>query len=172
MLAPLHQVGSPLGQLGARLAIPAPQLDVLLLALTRNSTYRYETLFAYLNNDVTRKHLTVDLALRLLDRARHDDPTDRLHDVAMARRTWFARSSPLLASGAMEPVNEADQRSALQQGLLIPLIVQALIGQPLVDFRWPAGVPMARSRCPGDQRRHVERDRGVHARAVCHGGRS
>jgi hypothetical protein len=140
-LAPLYHAESPFGRLGARLGIPTPQLDVLLLALAPELDLRYETLFAYLNNDVTRKTLTVDLAFRLLDQARPDGPIDHMRDVAMARRTWFARCSPLFASGAMEPVNEADQRSTLQQGfVLAPLVVQALIGQPLVDARWPAGV--------------------------------
>jgi SpoVK/Ycf46/Vps4 family AAA+-type ATPase len=140
-LAPLHHAETPFGQLGARLGIPSAQLDVLLLALAPELDLRYETLFAYLNNDVTRKHLTVDLALRLLDRARPDAPMDHPRDIAMVRRAWFARSSPLLASGAIEPVHEADQRSTLQQGLVLaPLVSQALTGQPLVDARWPAGV--------------------------------
>jgi hypothetical protein len=140
-LAPVHHAQSPFGRLGARLGIPAPQLDVLLLALAPELDLRYETLFAYLNNDVTRKYLTVDLALRLLDQARPEGPTGHLRDVAMVRRTWFSRSSPLFASGAMEPINETDQRSSLQQGfVLAPLVAQALIGQPLVDPRWPGGV--------------------------------
>jgi hypothetical protein len=140
-LAPLYHAESPFGRLAARVGIASSQLDVLLLALAPELDLRYETLFAYLNNDVTRKYLTVDLALRLLDQARPEGPTGHLREVTMARRTWFARSSPLFASGALEPINEADQRSSLQQGfVLAPLVAQALIGQPLVDARWPAGV--------------------------------
>src|SRR5215467_2274018 len=41
------------------------ELDVLLLALALDVHPKYETLYAYLNNDVTRKWPTCDLALRL-----------------------------------------------------------------------------------------------------------
>src|SRR5262249_1697763 len=42
------------------------EVDVLLLGLALETHPKYETLFAYLNNDVTRKWPTFDLALRLL----------------------------------------------------------------------------------------------------------
>src|SRR5215510_7387649 len=40
--------------------------DILLIALAPEIDLKYETLYAYLNNDVTRKWPTCDLALRLL----------------------------------------------------------------------------------------------------------
>jgi len=43
------------------------ECDVLLLALAPEIDLKYETLYAYLNNDVTRKCPTRDLALRVCD---------------------------------------------------------------------------------------------------------
>lgn len=45
--------------------LTASDMDLLLLALALEIHPKYETLFAYLNNDVTRKYPTCDLALRL-----------------------------------------------------------------------------------------------------------
>src|SRR5262249_11815823 len=100
----------------------------------------------YLNNDVTRRHLTVDLSLRLLEGARPHGPAgplpaDRLAAPGMRRRAWLSRSSALMTSGVIELIGDAEQRSSLQQGLVVaPLVAQAVLGQPLGAARWPAGV--------------------------------
>jgi SpoVK/Ycf46/Vps4 family AAA+-type ATPase len=127
-LAPRIEPDGPLARLGARLGIEDAQLDIILLALAPELDLRYEALYAYLNNDVARKHLTTDLALRLLSGARAGAP---------AQRRWFARCAPLTASGALEWLDDATPRSSLQQGfVLTPLVAQALTGQPLADPRW------------------------------------
>jgi hypothetical protein len=41
------------------------EMDTILLALAVEVSLKYETIYAYLNNDVTRKCPTIDLALRL-----------------------------------------------------------------------------------------------------------
>src|SRR5262245_56600873 len=41
-------------------------LDIVLIALAPKTNLRYERLFAYLQNDVTQRRPTVDLALNLL----------------------------------------------------------------------------------------------------------
>ena len=46
--------------------LSALELDVVALALAPEIDLKYETLFAYLNDDVTRKWPTADLAVRLL----------------------------------------------------------------------------------------------------------
>lgn len=60
----------PLGARWNRVAetfgLSALEQDVLLLALAPEIDLKYETLYAYLNNDVTRKWPTLDLARRLL----------------------------------------------------------------------------------------------------------
>jgi len=46
------------------------ELELIQLALLMELDNKYETLFGYLNNDVSRKFPTVDMALRLLDAPR------------------------------------------------------------------------------------------------------
>lgn len=65
------------------------ELDALLIALAPELDPRYERLFAYLQDDVTRKRPTVDLILNLLS----DHFQEKLH-----LRRLFADDSRLLAS--------------------------------------------------------------------------
>src|SRR5689334_2084038 len=85
--------------------------DVVLLAVAPDFDLKYETLFAYLNNDVTRKLPTFDLALRLFgrdDRTRVDlrkyflpdatlfrDGLLRVNSGTHERSTWLATSFSL-----------------------------------------------------------------------------
>ena len=48
------------------------EVDVLLIALAPEVEPRYETLFAYLQNDVTRKRPSLDLCLNLICRSVHE----------------------------------------------------------------------------------------------------
>ena len=70
-------------------------LDTLLLALAPEVDLRYERLFGYLQDDVTRKRPTVDLALNLLCA---DD------DGRLAARARFAADAPLLRHRLMHLV--------------------------------------------------------------------
>ena len=69
--------------------------DVLLIALAVELDLKYERLFGYLQDDVTRKRPTVDLALHLLC------PTA---ESRIARRAHFTANAPLIASGLMKLV--------------------------------------------------------------------
>jgi hypothetical protein len=62
---------------------------VMLLALAPEVDFRYERIYAYLQDDITRRKPTVDLALNLLA----DGPSDRI-----TRRARFAPDAPLLCS--------------------------------------------------------------------------
>ena len=67
MLARTHPT---LGQLATHIAgdhfgLDACDLDVILIALTRELDLRYKRLYAYLHDDVTRRRPSVDLALTL-----------------------------------------------------------------------------------------------------------
>jgi len=64
---------SPFACLTAEFELSDFERDVLLLALAPEADLKYETLYAYLNNDVTRKYPTVDLALRVFS----DDSAER-----------------------------------------------------------------------------------------------
>jgi hypothetical protein len=58
--------GSPLEELGRAFALSSFDLMVVLLALAPEADLRYERVYAFLQDDVTRKLPTVDLALNLL----------------------------------------------------------------------------------------------------------
>src|SRR5207248_7741079 len=55
-----------LPHLAATCGLSPAEVDVLLIALAPELEPRYETLYAYLQNDVTRKRPTVDLCLNLI----------------------------------------------------------------------------------------------------------
>jgi hypothetical protein len=62
-------------------------LDIVLIALAPETDLRYERLFAYLQDDVTRRRPTVDLALNLLCASR---------EAKIAARGRFAPDAPLM----------------------------------------------------------------------------
>lgn len=57
--------GSPLAVLAARFALAPLDLDLLLVALAPDLDTRFERLYGYLNDDLTRRRPTVGLALEL-----------------------------------------------------------------------------------------------------------
>jgi len=129
---------SPLASLGTRLALSDEELDLVLLALAPEIDLRYETLYAYLNNDIARRHVTADLARRLLARSRSNGELTS----AAVRALLGARSS-LLTLAVLEPIEPAQGMSSLQQGfVLAPVVAQALLGLPFADPRWPREVAM------------------------------
>ncbi|MEO8049672.1 MAG: AAA family ATPase [Acidobacteriota bacterium] len=78
--------------------------DVMLLALARELNLKYETLYAYLQDDVVRKRPTVELALRVCS---HAD------------RNVFLPEGRLLSSGLLTATGD----SFLARDLTIPLTV-------------------------------------------------
>ncbi|UIF91186.1 ATP-binding protein [Cupriavidus sp. UYPR2.512] len=111
--------GSPLALLGERLALAPADLELLFIVLAPELDLRYETLYAYLNNDIARKFATVDLVRRLLG-------ADVVpHDAAALR----SRIDALAAAGIVVLADSGDQRSALGQGLaLAQPVAQFLLG--------------------------------------------
>ncbi len=73
--------------LGQRFGLAAPELDILLVALAPEVDPRYERLYAYLQDDVTRKRPSVDLILNLLAATAEEKLAGRRH---------FLPASPLL----------------------------------------------------------------------------
>ncbi|MEJ2454128.1 MAG: ATP-binding protein [Candidatus Thiodiazotropha sp.] len=96
---------------------------VLLLALAPELDTKYETLYAYLNNDVSRKRPTHDLALRLFgegERQRRE-----LRQALLPRNTLYGK-------GLLRPPSAASEELAwLGQGFaLTPLVADYLLGLP------------------------------------------
>lgn len=124
------------GTLAARLAslfgFGQFELDALLIAFAPEFDLRYERLYAYLQDDVTRKRPTVDLELSLL--CANDN--ERL-----ARRAAFASDSALLAQGIVCLVSDPNQvHPPLLAQYVKPdeQIVRFLLGDDGLDSRLAA----------------------------------
>jgi hypothetical protein len=76
----------PLARLGRIFDLSRFEQDVLLICLAPELDRKYDRLYAYLQDDITRKKPSVDLALQLL----FDTPAERWQ-----ARACFADSSPL-----------------------------------------------------------------------------
>ncbi|MGB9180924.1 MAG: AAA family ATPase [Pyrinomonadaceae bacterium] len=76
------------------------EIDLILIALAPELDLRYEHLYAYLQDDVTRRRPTMDLALNLLCRSAEEK---------LARRAHFASEAPLIRQGLMRLVPDPHQ---------------------------------------------------------------
>jgi SpoVK/Ycf46/Vps4 family AAA+-type ATPase len=85
-------------------------LDVVLIALALEIDLRYGRLYAYLQDDVTRKRPTVDLVLNLLCASAEEKLTGR---------SRFAPTAPLLAHRLLHLITEPNQ-------IQPPLLAQAI----------------------------------------------
>ncbi|WUH78922.1 ATP-binding protein [Streptomyces sp. NBC_00435] len=115
--------GSPLDLLATRFALAPLDLDLLLVALAPDLDIRFEQLYGYLNDDLTRRRPTVALALELCGRT----------GVAAARLR-LSPAAPLVAGGLLE-VTEPE-RPPLSRVLAVPDRVTAhLLGDASPDPR-------------------------------------
>ena len=104
-------------------------LDVILICLAPELDRRYERLYAYLHDDVTRRHPTVDLILNLLG-------ADLETKVAL--RTRFNASAPLMQHQLVTlaaPPNQQCPALLSKDVQLDPRVVQFLLEHDEVDSR-------------------------------------
>ena len=102
---------------------------VLLLALAPEIDLRYERIYAYLQDDVTRRKPTVDLALNLLC----DSSEARIE-----QRSRFAPEAPLIRSGLLRLVSDPSQVEPPLLGQYLRLderAIRALLGDDRLDSR-------------------------------------
>ena len=121
--------GLPLARLAQNFGLTALDGDLLLLALTPELDRRYERLFAYLQDDVSQRRLTVNLAMNLLGA-----------DAAGRFAVWerLAANAPLRAHRLIECAPPADQREPvfLAYGLKVDhRVVAYLLGDATPDAR-------------------------------------
>jgi hypothetical protein len=110
--------------LAAQFDLSQAEVDVLLVALAPELEPRYETLYAYLQNDVTRKHPSVNLALNLICRSEREK---------LDARSIFSPWAALLYNSIIELAEESQDRqpSLLRKFLkLDETIVRFLLDQP------------------------------------------
>src|SRR5260221_267331 len=112
--------------------------DVLLLALAPEIDLKYETLYAYLNNDVTRKWPTCDMALRLY-------PTDVSQKISL--RKYLLPEATLFNDGLLQPIQPPSERpSWLASGFsLTAAVSHYVLGFPFRDLRL---IPFVQHRIP------------------------
>ncbi|MGW1173771.1 ATP-binding protein [Kitasatospora sp. NPDC002543] len=113
--------GSRLGRLAAAFGLLPVDLDLLLVALAPDLDARFEQLYGYLNDDLTRRRATIGLALDLCGLP-----------AAGAGRFRFSTRAPLIAGGLLE-ITEPD-RPLLSRTLRVPDRVTAhLLGDDEPD---------------------------------------
>ncbi|GAB4443620.1 MAG: ATP-binding protein [Chloroflexi bacterium OHK40] len=128
----------PLRRLARLFGLGPFEADVLLLGLAPELDLRFERLYAYIQDDVTRKRPAVDLALRLLV----PDPSGRLR-----ARATFDADAPLLRHRLVELVEDG-QRHTPRLARFIKLderVTAELLGQPAMD---PQLAPFATAERP------------------------
>jgi len=127
--------------------LPVEQ-DILLLALAPEIDLKYENLYAYLNNDVTRKWPTCDLALRLFAPSRSQ---------RMSLRSYLLPQAPLFRHSLLQPIQPTPERPSWLAGgfSMTASLPHFLLGHscqsptlaPFVEYRLPAteweAVPVA-----------------------------
>ncbi|MFE5481662.1 ATP-binding protein [Streptomyces sp. NPDC056527] len=115
--------GSPLDVLALRFDLSPLDLDLLLVAVAPDLDARFERLYGYLNDDLTRRRPTVGLALDLCG-----------HTGTTAARFRLSPAAPLVAGGLVE-VTEPE-RPPLSRVLAVPDRVTAhLLGAAAPDPR-------------------------------------
>lgn len=115
--------GSELGRLAGDFGLAPLDVDLLLIALAPDVDARFERLYGYLNDDLTRRRPTVGLALELCG-----------HSGLSAARFRLAPGAPLLTGGLLE-VTEPE-RPPLSRVLVVPDRITAhLLGGPGPDAR-------------------------------------
>jgi SpoVK/Ycf46/Vps4 family AAA+-type ATPase len=123
---------SSLATLGKTFGLSTFDCAIVLIAVAVDIDLRYQRLFAYLQDDVTRRRASVDLALNLLCESSEEKS---------ARRVHFSAGAPLIRQGLLRliPDNSQSDPSLLSHYLkLDEQITHHLLGQRIFDSRLPA----------------------------------
>jgi AAA+ superfamily predicted ATPase len=144
--------------LGRTFGLSALERAAVTVCLAPELRRRYDRLYAYLQDDITRKRPSVDLILELLCRTERE---------RWAARGVFAGGAPLLRHGILRPVEDPHSpsgSSALAQFIsLDPQILQYLLGNAQLD----AGLTgRARMFLPGQPATAPEPDPALSERLV------
>jgi SpoVK/Ycf46/Vps4 family AAA+-type ATPase len=149
--------GGRLARLGALFGLDAFDLAALLTALAPEIDLSYANLYAYAQDDVTRKHATVDLALSLWCNGL---------PARLRARQRFAADAPLRRHGLLT-VDEAPAASLLTRPLALdPRIAAYLLGADQPDASLAEAVqvipptaiaPSSAAAMPPEMADHLER---------------
>jgi AAA+ superfamily predicted ATPase len=132
----LDEIGedAPLARLARAYALTGLDLDVILIALAPELDLRYERLYAFLQDDVSRRRPSVDLALNLLCAT---------SELKLARRERFTADAPLIRHDLINLVAEPSHPQPPLLAHVLKLddaVVRELLGHGGLD-------PALRSSC-------------------------
>jgi AAA+ superfamily predicted ATPase len=130
--APALAHGRRFGRLGQAFGLTAFDLDILVIGLAPELDLRYERLYAFLQDDVSRRRPGVDLVLNLLCSNA---------EAKITRRAHFAADAPLRRHRLVHLVAEPAhvEPPLLSQSLKIDeQIIAFLVGQRSLDYRLAA----------------------------------
>ena len=113
-----------LAALAERFGLGRPALDILLIGIAPAFDPKYETVNAYLHDDLTRKRPSVDLVLRTFS----PSAKDRLD-----ARALFARTSPLRRNGLIRLTGDEETALPTRSILADGRIVEYLLGTDTID---------------------------------------
>ncbi|MEV0697091.1 ATP-binding protein [Saccharopolyspora sp. NPDC050389] len=123
LAAAVPDPGPRLLRLAADFGLTALDLELLLVAMAPDVDVRFEPLYGYLNDDVTRRRPTTGLALELCGMPAAGDGRFR-----------FTAGAPLVAGGLLEV--QEPERPALSRTLRVPdRVVAHLLGNDDIDPR-------------------------------------
>lgn len=121
--------GSPMARIAAAYGLDPFEVDVLIVALGPELDLRYERIYAYLQDDVTRRRPSVNLALDLLCVSAAEK---------LERRGHFSAAARLLSERVLEWVDDPQrpQPSLLASAFRAdPQIVRVVVGEIGLDPR-------------------------------------
>ncbi len=120
---------SPLAWLKKQFCLSDFDLDLMAIALAPELDRQYVRIYAYLQDDMTKKRPTVDLALNLLCSTLPEKLSQRKH---------FTTNSPLISHNLLHLCSEPQTQPATLLGHSLTLddqVVRFLLQQPGLDFR-------------------------------------
>jgi ATPase family associated with various cellular activities (AAA) len=129
LLSPDHLRGTRFDRLRALYDLSPFDIDVLLVALAPEIDARYERIYAFIQDDVTRKRPTVDLALNLLCGSVAEK---------LARLERFSPDAPLIGQGLVRLLPADGQPDGLRLGAALRLdeaVLGYLLGHDSMDAR-------------------------------------
>ena len=117
----------PIHKLSSLFGLTPFEIDAILICLAPELNLKYEKLYAYLRNDVTKKQPSVNLILDLLCSTQ----AQRLR-----ARTYFSTQAPLLKYHLLSFVGDSQQKSLLSRAVkLDDRIVDFLLGFSSMDLK-------------------------------------
>jgi hypothetical protein len=128
----------PLIQLAHTFGFSPLEMQTVIICLAPELHRKYDRLYAYLQDDITRKKPSVDLVLTLLCSTESDRPNPDLSDRWRAR-AYFSETAPLSYAGILQTVEDPQSPSGVSDlGRFLRLdgrILNYLLGNQQIDGR-------------------------------------